>query len=83
MCDEVDARTFRGVWDLHALAVGAPELPAVKWALQALAHHLPPGAQVRAQMRAVRVQHVRHAVVVAEHCQRQTCVNIQLQYKLQ
>ena len=65
------ARTLVGIRDLDALAVGAAELPAVEWALQALAHHLPAGAEVGAQVRAVRIQHVRHAVVVAEHGQRE------------
>ena len=63
------ARTLAGVRDLDALAVSAAELPAVERALQALAHHLPAGAQVGAQVRTVRVQHVRHAVVVAKHGQ--------------
>src|SRR5690606_3905826 len=55
-----------GVGDLDALAVVALEAPRVERAADGLAHHLAAVAEVRAEVRAIRVEHVGLAALAAE-----------------
>lgn len=61
--------TFLCVGNPHTLSVLSTKLPAMKWALDAVAHHLPTHSQVGPQVGAVGVQHVCFSILSTKHCQ--------------
>jgi len=62
-------RDLGGKRNLDTLAAVPGELPAVKRTAQVVSLHHPAAAQVRSQVRAVGVEHPRHAVLGPEQDQ--------------
>lgn len=65
--------TFLWVWNLGAFPITSPELPAVEWAFDTVAHNSPANGKIGAHMWAVGVNDMRLSIFRTEYGQIQPC----------